>query len=104
MEKSIFAPDAGILGIVTDLDRRSHTRICYRAVHPLRGLKMWPWDDDHRHPKGYEAHLQATESEARKQTWFPGAHEDSRREENAREEAGPGTRPPRGEDRLEVIE
>ncbi len=76
----------------------------------LRGLSTWPWDDDPLYffncllgAERYEAHIQATESEALKQTRFPGAYENSRWAKNACEEAGPGARPPRGEDRVEVI-
>jgi hypothetical protein len=54
--------------------------------------------------KRYEAHIQATKSEALEQARFSGTHEDSRREKDPCEEAGPGTRTPRSEDRLEVIE
>ena len=106
-KSQFFLRASGVFGGVADLDRRSHTRICYCAVllsgpfdvavgrRPRRLLKA---------PKRYEAHIQATESEACEQAWFPGTHEDSRREKNPCEAAGPGTRPPRGEDRLEIIE
>ncbi len=56
------------------------------------------------HQKRNEAHIQTTESEAREQTRFPRTHEDSRWEKDPCEAAGSGTRSPRGENRLEIVE
>ena len=64
-------------------------------------LRHGSLDDDTR-LQGYEAHIQASQSEAGEQARLSGANEDSRGAEGPGAAAGARTRSSSGEDRLEV--